>query len=299
MLNINLKGKIAFVAGIGDDKGFGWAIAKALANAGATILVGTWAPMYKIFTQGLELGKFEGNRTLEDGSKLTFAKIYPLDAVFDKMDDVPQDIRENKRYKELEGYAIADVAAAIQKDFGNIDILIHSLANAPEVQKPLLKTSRQGYLSALSSSSYSFVSLLAHFAPMMNKGSAALSLSYFAAEKTIPGYGGGMSSAKAALESDTRTLAWEAGREYGIRVNTISAGATGTRAAKAIGFIEKMIDYSHANAPLSNSVTTEDVGNTAAFLCSPLAAAITGAIVYVDQGLHSVGVAVDSASLAN
>lgn len=299
MLNINLKGKIAFIAGIGDDKGFGWAIAKALANAGATILVGTWAPMYKIFTQGLELGKFEESRLLEDGSKLTFEKIYPIDAVFDKMDDVPQEIRENKRYKELQGYAIADVAEAIRKDYGNIDIIVHSLANAPEVQKPLLKTSREGYLAAMSSSSYSFVSLLAHFAPIMNRGGSALSLSYFAAEKTIPGYGGGMSSAKAALESDTRTLAWEAGREYGIRVNTISAGAAGTRAAKAIGFIDKMINYSHANAPLANSVSTDDIGNTAAFLCSPLAAAITGAIVYVDQGLHSVGVAVDSPSLAN
>src|SRR5690606_12238774 len=108
----------------------------------------------------------------------------------------PQEIRENKRYKELQGYAIADVAEAIRKDFGNIDIIVHSLANAPEVQKPLLKTSREGYLAAMSSSSYSFVSLLAHFAPIMNRGGSALSLSYFAAEKTIPGYGGGMSSAK-------------------------------------------------------------------------------------------------------
>lgn len=292
MLSINLKGKIAFVAGIGDDKGYGWAIAKALYEAGATILVGTWAPMYKIFMMGLEQGKF-------DTAGMKFEKIYPLDAAFDKMEDVPEEIRESKRYKEFDAYCIADVVAAIERDYGKIDILVHSLANAPEVQKPLLETTRKGYLAAISSSSYSFVSLLAYCAPIMNEGGAALSLSYFAAEKAIPGYGGGMSSAKAALESDTRTLAWEAGRKYSLRVNTISAGVASTRAAKAIGFIEEMIKYSHANAPLAGAVQMEDVGNAAAFLCSPLAAAITGVTLYVDQGLHAMGVAVDSASLAN
>ena len=83
MLKIDLKGKKAFIAGIGDDQGFGWAIAKALAEAGATILVGTWTPMMKIFTTGLENGKFDESRVLSDGSLMEISKIYSLDASFD------------------------------------------------------------------------------------------------------------------------------------------------------------------------------------------------------------------------
>ena len=290
MLNINLKGKRAFVAGIGDDQGFGWAIAKALAEAGAEIIVGTWTPILKIFTTALENGKFDASRKLSDGSMMTFAKIYPLDAMFDTQEDVPEEIKENKRYKGASGYTISEVANAIERDFGKIDLLIHSLANAPEVKKPLLETSRQGYLAALSSSSYSFISLLAHFGPLMNEGGATLSLTYLASERAVPGYGGGMSSAKAALESDTRTLAWEAGRKWGIRVNTISAGAWGSRAARAIGFIDRMIAYSRKGAPIAEALSAEEVGNAAAFLLSNLASAITGVTLYVDKGMHAMGV---------
>lgn len=292
-----LKGKRAFIAGIGDDKGFGWAIAKALAEQGVEILVGTWTPMMKIFTTALNAGKFDASRKLSDGSLLQIAKIYPLDAAYDTPADVPQEIRENKRYQDVSGYTIADVAAAVKNDYGHIDFLVHSLANAPEVQKPLLETSRAGYLAAMSASAYSLVSLVAHFGPLMNRGGAILSLTYIASECIIPGYGGGMSSAKAALESDTRTLAWEAGRKWGLRVNTISAGAHGSRAAKAIGFIDKMINYSLSNAPLEREMSAADVGNAAAFLLSPLAAAITGVTLYVDNGIHAMGVAVDSPHL--
>jgi enoyl-[acyl-carrier protein] reductase I len=297
MLQINLKGKKAFIAGIGDDQGFGWAIAKALAEAGATILVGTWTPILKIFTASLNAGKFDASRRLADGSLMEFAKIYPLDASFDRPEDVPEEIRENKRYKDVGGYTISEVAAAISRDFGMVDILVHSLANAPEVQNPLLETSRKGYLAALSSSAYSFVSLLSHFGPHMNPQGSALSLTYIASEQVVPGYGGGMSSAKAALESDTRTLAWEAGQKWNVRVNAISAGALGSRAAKAIGFIDRMIHYSEVNAPLSKRLQASEIGNVAAFLASPLASAITGTIIYVDNGLHAMGVAVDSPCL--
>jgi enoyl-[acyl-carrier protein] reductase I len=290
MLTIDLKGKRAFVAGIGDDNGFGWAIAKALAEAGCEILVGTWTPIYKIFTMALESGKFDESRKLSDGSLLNFKKIYSLDAAFDTPADVPEEIRENKRYKGVEGYTISEVAQAVEKDFGTIDIFIHSLANSPEIKNPLLETSRKGYLSAISTSAYSFVSLLAHFGPFMPEGSSALSLTYLASERAVPGYGGGMSSAKAALESDTRMLAFEAGRKWGIRVNTLSAGAWASRAAKAIGFIEKMIDYGTRTAPLARPIEAEQVGNTAAFMCSSLASGITGVTLYVDNGMHAMGV---------
>jgi enoyl-[acyl-carrier protein] reductase I len=297
MLQIDLKGKKAFIAGIGDDQGFGWAIAKALAEAGATIIVGTWTPILKIFIQAFQSGKFDASRRLQDGSLLEFAKIYPLDAGFDRLQDVPEEVRENKRYKDIGGYTISEMTAALHQDFGNIDIFIHSLANAPEVKSSLLNTTRKGYLAALSSSSYSFISLLAHVGPFMNPNSASLSLTYIASEKVIPGYGGGMSSAKAALESDTQTLAWEAGRKWGMRVNAISAGPWGSRAAKAIGFIERMVDYAKMNAPLPKELMPMEVAYTAAFLVSPLASAITGTTVYVDNGMHAMGLAVDSPTL--
>ncbi len=294
MLAINLKGKKAFIAGVGDDKGYGFAIAKALAEAGAEIIIGTWTPIAKIFLTSLENGKFDESLKLSDGSIMKISKVYPLDATFDTMEDVPQEIRENKRYKDVTEYTITEVAAAIGRDFGKIDIFVHSLANAPEVQKPLLETTRKGYLAALSSSSYSFVSLLAHLGPFMNTGGAALSLTYLAGERIIPGYGGGMSSAKAALESDTRVLSYEAGRKWNIRVNCISAGPLGSRAAKAIGFIDKMIDYSFINAPISKDLKAEEIGAAATFLLSPLSSAITGAIIHVDNGLNSMGVSLDS-----
>merc|ERR1711972_1093756 len=104
----------------------------------------------------------------------------------------------------------------------------------PEVTKPLLETSRKGYLAASSASAYSLVSMVARFAPMGPPGGSVLSLTYIASQRVIPGYGGGMSSAKAQLESDTKTLAYEAGRKFGIRVNSISAGPLATRAAMGI-----------------------------------------------------------------
>lgn len=299
MLKIDLRGKKAFIAGIGDDQGYGWAIAKALAEAGAEIIIGTWTPIVKIFTTSWANGKFDESRKLSDGSLMQYLKLYSLDASFDKPEDVPQEIKENKRYLDSKGYTISEVAKQIAEDFGHIDIFVHSLANGPEVKKPLLETSRNGYLAAVSSSAYSFVSLLSHLGPVMNPGGAVLSLTYMASEKVVPGYGGGMSSAKAALESDTRTLAWEAGQKWGIRVNTISAGPLGSRAARAIGFIDKMINYSLSNAPLSKELAAEEVGYTAAFLLSPLASAISGSIVYVDNGMHAMGLAMDSPTLAN
>jgi enoyl-[acyl-carrier protein] reductase I len=279
MLKIDLTGKKAFIAGVGDDQGYGWAIAQALSEAGAEIIIGTWPPILTIFKKSLEAGKF---------GPLNISKIYPLDAAFDTPDDVPSEIKENKRYKDKAGYTISEVAKAIKNDFGSIDIVVHSLANAPEIKNDLLETSRSGYLNAIGTSAYSFISLLHHLGPIINPEGAALCLSYLAAERTVPGYGGGMSSAKAALESDTRTLAWEAGRKWNIRVNAISAGPLGSRAARAIGFIEDMIEYSEQHAPIAEPLTAQEVANTAAFLLSPLSSAITGSIIYADHGLNTM-----------
>jgi enoyl-[acyl-carrier protein] reductase I len=294
MLNIDLRGKRALVAGVADDAGYGFAIAKALAEAGASVCAGTWPPALNIFRNLLERGKIDDARRLLDGSLLSFEKIYPLDAAYDVLADVPEEVRTSKRYKEVGDFTVEGLRQRLTADFGesSLDIVIHSLANGPEVKRPLLETTRAGYLAAVSVSAYSLVSLVARLGPHLRRGGACLSLTYMASERVVPGYGGGMSSAKAALESDTRTLAYEAGRKYGVRVNTISAGPLASRAASAIGKIERMVEYYTLNAALPETLSARDVGTVGAFLCSPLAAGITGATIYVDKGYHSMGMAV-------
>ncbi|MBP6772269.1 MAG: enoyl-[acyl-carrier-protein] reductase [Gemmatimonadaceae bacterium] len=294
MLSIDLTGKRALVAGVADDGGFGFAVAKSLAEAGASVCVATWPPALNIFLNLLERGKMDESRKLASGAMLEFERIYPLDAVFDVLSDAPEDVRESKRYKDLGDFSIGGLAERLVSDFGDkpLDILFHSLANGPEVKKSLLETSRAGYLAASSASAYSLVSMVQRLGPLMRPGGSVCSLTYMASERAIPGYGGGMSSAKAALESDTRVLAFEAGRKYGLRVNTISAGPFASRAASAIGIIEKMVQYCAANSPLTEELSATEVGSTAAFLASPLASGITGATVYVDKGYHAMGMAV-------
>lgn len=295
MLNIDLTGRRAFVAGVADDGGFGFAIAKCLVEAGASVCVGTWPPALNIFLNLLERGKMDDSRRLASGQMLEFEKIYPLDAAFDTYADIPDDVRQSRRYKDAGDCSVDGVVQRFLADFGPqpLDIVIHSLANGPEVKKPLLETSRAGYLAALNVSSYSLVAMLQRFGPIMRPGGSALSLTYMASERVVLGYGGGMSSAKAALETDTRSLAFEAGRKWGLRVNTISAGPYASRAASAIGIIEKMVDYVARNAPLTDRLTAMEVGTAAAFLSSDLATGITGTTLYVDKGFHTMGMAVD------
>jgi enoyl-[acyl-carrier protein] reductase I len=289
MLGIDLSGKRAFVAGVADDRGYGWAIAKALAAAGASVCVGTWPPVLSIFQKSLERGKLD--LSLPGGGELKIEKIYPMDAVYDVPADVPAEIRGDKRYKELAAFTVQEVADALRRDFGDgcLDLLVHSLANGPEVQKELVDTSRSGYLAAVSASAYSLVSVVQRMGPLLRPGGSVVSLSYLAAERVIPGYGGGMSSAKAALEADTRTLAFEVGRRWGVRVNTISAGPLASRAAKAIGKIDRMVTYYADNSAMGGVNSAADVANAAAFLCSPLAAGITGETLHVDNGYHAMG----------
>jgi enoyl-[acyl-carrier protein] reductase I len=304
MLPIDLTGKRALVAGVADDAGFGFAIAKALAEAGASVCLGTWPPALGIFQTLLRRGKLDEALLLSDGRKLEFERLLPLDADYDVIDQAPPSVREHKRYKEYADFSIQGCVDSLRADFGEpcVDIVIHSLANALEVRNDLLATSRKGYLGAVGVSAYSMVSLVSRFGPIMRPGGAFLSLSYLAAERVIPGYGGGMSSAKAALENDTRVLAFEAGRKWGHRVNCISAGPLATRAASAIGgevtspsgergksFIEQMVDYVRDSAPLQAPIVAREVGVTAAFLCSSLASGITGSVLHVDKGYHAMG----------
>ncbi len=299
MLGIDLQGKRALVAGVADDGGLGWGIAKALAEAGASVCVACWPPALGIFETLLRRGKLEASSKFEsrDGS-LTFERVYPLDAEYDRGEDLPPELAENKRYKDLGDVSVAGLRARLVRDFGEnaLDVVVHSLANGPEVKKPLLETSRRGYLAASSASAYSFVALLQQLGPLVRRGGSFLALTYIAADRVVPGYGGGMSSAKAALESDTRTLAFEAGRKWGHRVNVISAGPYASRAASAIGFIGVMIEHCRNNTPLPEPINAREVGTAAAFLSSPLASGVTGHVLYVDKGYHAMGAPADLAS---
>jgi enoyl-[acyl-carrier protein] reductase I len=292
MLSIDLTGKRAFVAGIADDQGFGFAIAKALYTAGASVCAGTWPPAYGVFQRLLRSGRIKDSLALADGRTLEFERIYPIDVQYDTLGAAPADVRESRRYAEHGDFSIQGVADRLAADFGPqaLDIVVHSVANGPEVTRPLLETSRNGYLSAQSSSAYSFVSLVQRLGPLLRPSGSFLCLSYLGAERVVVGYGGGMSSAKAALEADTRVLAYEAGRKYGARVNCISAGPLRSRAASAIGLIETLIAYATPRSALPEAITAREVGDAAAFLCSPLASGVSGATLYVDKGFHVVAI---------
>src|SRR5258708_9024910 len=134
MLNINLTGRRALVAGVADDGGFGLAIAKALAEAGATVCVGTWPPALNIFMNLLERGKMDESRRLSDGSLLTFEKIYPLDAVFDTAEAVPEELRTSKRYQDVRDCSIRGPASGLGAGFGQKapDLGVPAPAERPE-----------------------------------------------------------------------------------------------------------------------------------------------------------------------
>ena len=301
MLSIDLSGKRAFVAGVADDGGFGFAIAKALSEAGASVCVGTWPPALGIFETLLRRGKLDASLRLSDGTKLEFERIYPLDAEYDTLGDAPEDLRHQKRYRDRGDFSIDGVAKQLSADFGDecLDIVVHSLANGPEVTRPLMQTTRAGYLAAHGASAYSMVSLAQRLQPLMRPGGAFLGLTYLASRGVVADYGGGMASAKAALETDARMLAFEMGRRWGHRVNLISAGPYASRAASAIGFIHKMITYYELNAPLPEALRAEEVANAAAFLCSPLATGITGTVLYVDKGYHAMAAPADVEGLVD
>ncbi len=294
MLPIDLRGRRALVVGVSDGVGFGFQIARCLAQAGASVCLGSWPPVMTVFEQLLERGKLDEARRLSGGELFTPERLYAVDVGYDHFTDIPAEIVTDRRFVGRGDFSVDGLASQLIRDFGEqpLDILIHAVGNAPEVKRPLLETSRRGYLAALGNSAYSWVSLIARLGPHFRPASSATTLSYLAGERVVPGYGGGMSSAKAALESDTRTLAFEAGRRYGLRVNAVSAGPYRSRAAAAIGIIDDLIDYSRQNAPLPEDVSGEEVAASVAFLSSALASGITGTTLYVDKGLHAMARAV-------
>jgi enoyl-[acyl-carrier protein] reductase I len=293
MIPLDLSAKVALVAGVGDNVGFAWYIAKALQAAGARLVFACHPRLMGIVENILVRDADADTRVLPFGAgDLKVEKVLPCDVSFDTLDDVDAKTREDRRYQKHGDYSIQGLMTALAKDFGSLDILVHSIAFSPEIKNLAINTSRSAYLAALSVSAYSLTALLRGAQPLMENrpdGACALALTYLGGDRVIPHYGGGMSTAKAALQLDTKQLASNLGPKK-IRVNAISAGPYASRAARAIGDIDQMIDYAAKRSPLQRGITPEEVATAAAFLCSPLASAITGEVLYVDCGYNVMGV---------
>ena len=293
MIPIDLSGKIALVTGVGDNESFAWFISKALQAAGAKIVLACHPRMVGIVDGILGREADRESRLLPDGkTEFKPEKIFACDASYDTMADVPEAVRTDRRYAKYAEYSIQGTVDAIGKEFGGIDILIHSIAFSREITKSLIDTSRKAYHEAMGISAYSLVSLVRAAAPYMANrpgGGSVVGLTYVAGERVVPHYGGGMGTCKAALQMDAKQLAWFVG-DRNIRVNLISAGPYASRAARAINKdFDKLIEHAAAHSPLRRPIGPEEVANTTLYLCSPLASAVTGQILYVDCGYNVMG----------
>jgi enoyl-[acyl-carrier protein] reductase I len=292
MIPLDLGGKVALVTGVGDNQSFAWFIAKALQAAGARLVLAVHPRMVTIVQSILERDADAESRVLPFGAgNLKVAKVVPCDVGFDTMADVDEKTRNDRRYNRHGNFAIQDMIQTVGKEFGAIDILIHSVAFSPEIKNKAIDTSRSAYITALSISAYSLTALCQAAQPYMENrpgGAAVVGLTYLGGDRVVPHYGGGMSTAKAALQIDAKQLASNLGPKN-IRVNLISAGPYASRAASAIGDIQHMIDYAAQRSPLPRGITPEEVANTTVFLCSPLASGITGHVLYVDCGYNVMG----------
>ena len=257
---IDLKGKVAVILGVANKRSIAYAIAEKLAGAGATLVLCYQSERLKVEAEELiaSLGQTGVGRTIQ------------LDVTSDEQIDA----------------AFAEIASA----FPVIHTLVHSIAFAPgdAMKNDFLLTQRADFAVALDISVYSLVAVTRAAEPMMSEGGSVLTLTHFGSQVTFPNYNV-MGVAKAALEATVRYLAASVGKK-GIRVNAISAGAIKTLAARGIGDLQTMLDRTNERAPLHRNVEQAEVGNTALFLASDLASAITGEILYVDCGFNTTGI---------
>ena len=253
-----LEGKTALIFGVANQRSIAWAIAKSLEREGARLALGYQKRMEDMF-----------RRTIKDLATPPLA--------FEG--DVQSDEDLDRIFAETE------------QAFGGLDILIHSVAFAPpsEMEGRFVNTSREGFKNALDISAYSLVAMAKRAEPLMVKqgGGSIVCMTYMASERVFSKYNV-MAVAKAALECNTRYLAYDLGPQN-IRVNAISAGPIKTLAAAGIAGFRKILGHVEENAPLRRTVTIEQVGNVAAFLCSDLASGVTGEVTYVDSGYNILG----------
>ncbi|MBH0199313.1 MAG: enoyl-ACP reductase [Nitrospira sp.] len=251
-----LEGKKGLVIGVANKHSIAWAIAQSAASQGARLLFNYQNERLK---QNVE----------ELAATVAGAKAYVCDVGSDT--------------------EIASLMQQVQKEFGRLDFLVHSLAFAPreELTGQFINTTRQGFAMALDVSAYSLVAVARAAMPLMTDGGSIVTLSYLGAERVVPHYNV-MGVAKAALECCVRYLAYDLGPKN-IRVNAISAGPIKTLAARGVSGISKMIDHHKEFAPLRRPTEQGEVGDTALFLVSSLGRGITGEVIYVDGGYNIIG----------
>ena len=256
-----LNGKKGLIIGVANKHSIAWAIAQSTAGQGAQLFF-----------------NYQNERLKQNVEELTAtmpgAKAFPCDVSNDS--------------------EITALMQQVQKDFGQIDFLVHSLAFAPreELTGQFINTSRKGFAMALDISAYSLIAVARAALPLMSAGGSIVTLTYLGSERVVPHYNV-MGVAKAALESAVRYLAYDLG-PLNIRVNAISAGPIKTLAARGVSGITKMVDHHKEVAPLRRPTEQGDVGDTALFLVSSLGRGISGEVIYVDGGFNILGMVAPS-----
>ncbi|HLA10670.1 MAG TPA: enoyl-ACP reductase [Pyrinomonadaceae bacterium] len=252
-----LQNKNGIIFGVANKRSIAWATAQALHEAGARLA----------FT-------YQGERLKENVESLTKdsmpnSLLLPCDVT--RQDEVDQTFNR------------------VAEEFGQLDILIHSIAFAPReaLEGQYLDTTRDAFLTALEISAYSLSQLARGAAPLMKEGGSIVAMTYYGAEKVVAGYNV-MGVAKAALEASTRYLAYDLGPRN-IRVNAISAGPIQTLSARGVADFTTMLKHAAEKAPLKRNVEAREVANTTLFLCSPMSSGITGEVIYVDCGYNIMG----------
>lgn len=256
-----LEGKVGLVVGIANDRSYAWHIANAMHEQGAKIAYAHLPGDKNERRTGKAVEKIHDNPWL-----------HPCDAGSDE--------------------SLDELFAAYAKDHDRMDFLVHSIAFADrEWLQPGMfsKTPRKAYLDAIDISAYTLSAMAGRAQDQMakNGGGSIMAMSYYGAEKVVPGYNI-MGVAKAALESTARYLAFELG-EHNIRVNTISGGFLRTLASSAVGGTDQMDSAAKEKAPLRRGVEGADVGKTAVYLASDLSSGVTGENIYVDCGINTLG----------
>jgi len=258
-----MKGKRGLIMGVANDRSISWGIAKKIASEGAEIA----------FTYQVEALK---------------KRVEPLAKSLGSSILIPCDVTDS--------LSMENTFEIIKKEWGDIDFLVHGIgfSNKDELRGKYYNTSSENFNQTMHVSCYSFTEACRLAEPIMNEGGSILTLTYFGSEQVMPHYNV-MGVAKAALEASVRYLAVDMG-EKNIRVNAISAGPIKTLAATGIGDFRFILKWNELNAPLKRNVSQDDVGNSALYLLSDLGSAVTGEILHVDCGYHTVGmVAVDEA----
>ncbi len=253
-----LKDKNGIIFGVANKRSIAWATAQALHDAGARLA----------FT-------YQGERLKENVQGLT-REAMPGSLI------IPCDVTKQEEVDET--------FKRVSQEFGRLDFVIHSIAFAPReaLDGEFLTTSREAFLTALEVSAYSLAQVARAAEPLMTEGGGIVTMTYYGAEKVIAGYNV-MGVAKAALEASVRYLAKDLGPRN-IRINAISAGPIQTLSARGVADFTSMLKHVAERAPLRRNVEPREVGDTALFLCSPLASGITGEVIYVDCGYNIMGI---------